>query len=83
MVIVLEQQKHLKYFMEEKNCIVSSLTEEQDEEELNINKLGVYNPRNYVKNPPFYAVVKIMNNIAHCLIYGGSGSNVVSKIVME
>jgi hypothetical protein len=46
MVIVPEQQKHLKYFMEGKTSIVASLTEEQDEEELYVNKLGVYNPRN-------------------------------------
>jgi hypothetical protein len=84
MVIVPEQQKHLKYFMEGKTSTVSSLTEEQNEEEMYINKLGVYNPRNYVKNPPFYVSVKIMDKIAHCcLIDGGFGPNVMSKIIME
>jgi hypothetical protein len=84
MVTVPEQQKHLKDFMEGKASIVSSLTEEQNEEEMYINKLGVYNPRNYVKNPPFYVSVKIMDKIAHCcLIDGGSGPNVMSKIIME
>jgi hypothetical protein len=34
MVIVSKQQKHLKDFMEGKTSIVSSLTKEQDEEEL-------------------------------------------------
>jgi hypothetical protein len=49
-----------------------------------INKVGVYNPRSYVKNPPFYVSSKIMDKIAHCcLIDGGSGPNVMSKIIME
>ena len=39
--------------MEGKISIVSILTKEKDEYELYINELGVYNPRNYVKNPPF------------------------------
>jgi hypothetical protein len=35
-------------------------------------------------NPPFYVFVKIMDKIAHCcLIDGGSGPNVMSKIIME
>jgi hypothetical protein len=49
-----------------------------------INKVDVYNPRIYVKNPPFYVSVNIMDKITHCfLIDGGSGSNVMSKIIME
>ena len=84
MVIVSKQQKHLKDFMEGKAFTVSSLTKEQNEEEMYINKLNVYNPRNYVKNPPFYVSVKIMDKITHCcLIDGGSSPNVMSKIIME
>jgi len=48
MVIVPEQQKHLKDFMEGKASIISGLTEQQNEEEMYINKLGVYNNRNHV-----------------------------------
>jgi hypothetical protein len=84
MVIVLEQLKHLKNFMEGKTSTISNLTKEQDKEELYVNKLGVYNPRYLVKNPPFYVSMKIMDKIAHfCLIDGGSGLNVMSRILME
>jgi hypothetical protein len=39
---------------------------------------------NYVKNPPFYVSVNIMDNFAHCcLIDRGFGPNVMSKIIME
>jgi hypothetical protein len=51
---------------------------------LYINKVVVNNPRSYVKNPPFYVSVKIMDKISHCcLIDGGSGPNVMSNIIME
>jgi hypothetical protein len=70
--------------MEGKNSTIASVFEESDEEKLYIDKVVVNNPRNYVKNPPFYASVKIINKIAHCcLIDGGSGPNVMSKIIME
>jgi len=49
---------------------------------LYINKLGEYNPRNYVKNPPFYISVNIMNKISHCcLIDGEYDPNVMYKII--
>jgi hypothetical protein len=49
-----------------------------------INKLGVYNPRSYAKNTPFYVYVNIMDKISHCcLIDGESGPNVMSMIIME
>ena len=49
-----------------------------------INKLYVYNPRNYVKNPHFCVYVKIMDKIAHwCLVDGGYGPNIMSEISME
>jgi hypothetical protein len=70
--------------MEGKTSTIASLSEESNEEELYINKVVVHNPRSYVKNPPFYVSVKIMDKIAHCcLIDGGSGPNVMSKIIME
>jgi hypothetical protein len=84
MVTFPEQQKHLKDFMEGKASTITSLTEEQNEEEMYIHKLGVYNPRNNVKNPPFYVSINIMDKVAHCCqIYGGSSPNVMSKIIME
>jgi hypothetical protein len=52
MVVVPEQQKHLKQFMEGKASIVSKLFKEVDEEELSINKVGVNNFRHPVTPPP-------------------------------
>jgi hypothetical protein len=76
--------KHLKEFMEGKTSTIASVSEESNEEELYINKVVVNNPRIYVKNPPFYVSVKIMDKISHCcLIDGGSGPNVMSNIIME
>jgi len=70
--------------MEGKNSTIAGLFEESNKEELYIQKVVVYSPRSYVKNPPFYVSVKIMDNISHyCLIDGGSGPNVMSKIIME
>jgi hypothetical protein len=70
--------------MEGKASTVSSLIKEHNEEGMYIDKVGVYNPRNYVKNTPFYVYLKIMDKIAHCcLIDWGSNSNVMSKIIME
>jgi hypothetical protein len=84
MVVVPEQQKHLKNFMEGKNSIVANLSEEVDEEDSPINKVGVHNFRHSIKKTPFCISVKIMDKIAHCsLIDGGSGPSVMSKIIME
>jgi hypothetical protein len=84
MVVIPEQQKHLKQFMEGKYFIVANLSEEVDEEDSSVNKVGVHNFRYPVKNPPFYISVNIMDKIAHCcLIDGGSGPSVMSKIIME
>ena len=61
-----------------------SLSEEVDEDDSSVNKVGVHNFRYPVKNSPFYISVKIMDKIAHCcLIDGGSGPSVMSKIIME
>jgi len=77
-VIVLEQKKHPKTFT------ISSLIENEYEEELHVNKLVVHKPRNPVKNPPFYVSMKIMDKLAHyCVIDGGSGPNAMSRIIME
>jgi hypothetical protein len=84
MVVVPEQHKHLKNFMEGKTSIVSNLSEEVDEEDWYVNKVGVHNFRHPVKNPPFYISVKIMDKISHCcLIDDGSGPSVMLKIIME
>jgi hypothetical protein len=84
MVIVPEQQQHLKNYMEGKTSHVASISEELGEDEPHVNRIGVNNFRNPVKNPPFYISVKIMDRIAHCcLIDGRSGPSVMSKIIME
>jgi hypothetical protein len=84
MVVIPEQQMHLKQFMEGKSYVVANLSEEVNEEDSSVNKVGVHNFRYPVKNPPFYISVKIMDKIAHCcLIDGGSGPSVMSKIIME
>jgi ribonuclease HI len=60
--------------------VVSNLSKEDSF----VNKLGVHNFRYPVKNPPFCISVKIMDKIIHCcLIDGGSGPSVMSKIIME
>jgi hypothetical protein len=84
MVVVLEQQRHLKQFMEGKSSVVANLSEEVNEEDSSVNKVGVHNFRYPVKSPHFYISVNIMDKIAHCcLIDGGSGPSVMSKIIME
>jgi hypothetical protein len=84
MVTIPEQQQHLKNYMEGKTSTIASLSEKHDGDDSHVNKLGVNNFRNSVKNPPFYISVKIMDRIAHCcLIDGGSGPSVMSKIIME
>jgi hypothetical protein len=80
MVVVPKQQKHLKYFMEGKPSTIANISEEDSI----VNKVGVNNFRHPIKNPPFFISVKIMDKISHrCLIEGGSGPSVMSKIIME
>jgi hypothetical protein len=70
--------------MEGKDYVVANLSEEVNEEDSSINKVGVHNFRYHVKNPPFYISVNIMDKIAHCcLIDGVSGPSVMSNIIME
>jgi ribonuclease HI len=70
--------------MEEKSFVVSNLSEEVQEDDSSVNKVGVHNFRYPVKNPPFYIYVKITDNIAHCCLFdGGSGPSVMLKIIME
>jgi hypothetical protein len=84
MVVIPEHQMHLKQFMEGKASVVANIYEEVNKVDSSINEVGVHNFRYPVKNPPFYIFVKIMDNIAHCcLIDGGSGPSVMSKIIME
>jgi hypothetical protein len=74
MVVIPEQQRHLKQFMEGKYFGVFNLYEEVNEEDLSVNKVGVDNFRYLVKNPPFYVSLNITDKITHCfLIDGGSG----------
>jgi hypothetical protein len=84
MVFILEQERHMKQFLEGKYFVVKNLSEEVNEEDSFVKKVGVHNFRYLVKYPPFYIYVKIMDKIAHCcLIDGGSGPSVMSKIIME
>jgi hypothetical protein len=84
MVSILEQERHLKQFMEGKDFVVANLSEEVNEEDSSVNKEGVHKFRYPVKNPLFYISVKIMDKISHCcLIDGGLGPSVMSKIIME
>jgi hypothetical protein len=83
MVVIPEEQKNLKQFMEGKDFIVANLYEEVDEDDSSINKVGVHNFRHPVKKTLFYISVKIMDKIAHCcLIDDGSSPSVISKIIM-
>jgi hypothetical protein len=84
MVVIPEQQMHLEQFMEGKDSIVANLSEEVDEEDSFVNKVGVHKFKYPVKNPPFYIFVKIMDKIAHySLLDGGLGPSVMSNIIME
>jgi hypothetical protein len=53
MVVIPEQQRHIKQFMEGKSFVVANLYEEVDEDDSSINKVGVHNFRYPVKNPLF------------------------------
>jgi hypothetical protein len=57
MVVIHEQQKHLKIFMEGKDSIVANLFEEVDEEDSIVNKVGLHNFRHPVKKSLFYIYV--------------------------
>jgi hypothetical protein len=84
MVVIPEQQIHLKQFIEGKYFVVDNLSEEVNEEDYFVDKVGVHNFRYPAKNIPFYISVKIMDKIPHCcLIDGGLGPSVMSKIIME
>jgi hypothetical protein len=84
MVVVPEKQMRLKQFMEEKDFVVENIYEEVNKEDSSVNKVGVHKFRCPIKNPPFYIYVNIMDKIAHCcLIDGGLGPSVMSKINME
>jgi hypothetical protein len=58
MVSIPEQQMHLNQFMEGKSSVVANLSEEVDEEDSSVNKVGVHNFRYPVKNTPFYILCK-------------------------
>jgi hypothetical protein len=74
----------MKNFMEGKTSIVANLSEEVDEEDSSVNKVGVHNFRHPIKNLLFYISVNIMDKISHyCLIDDGWGPSVMSNIIME
>jgi hypothetical protein len=58
MVVVPEQQMHLKQFMEGKASVVSNISEEVHEEDYFVNKVGVHNFRYPVKKSPFLYLCK-------------------------
>jgi hypothetical protein len=58
MVVVPEQQNHLKNFMEGKSSIIVNLSEEVDEEDSTVNKVGVHNFRYPVKKTPIFHFCK-------------------------
>jgi hypothetical protein len=64
MASVPRKQEHLRSFIEGKTSFVDNLTIEEEEEESSKNKIMVvYNPRNSIRNPPFYVSMKIMDKI--------------------
>jgi hypothetical protein len=64
--------------MYRKTYDIASVYEGSNEVELYINKLVLNNLWHYVKNPPFYVSVKIMDKISnYFLIDGGTGMNVM------
>jgi hypothetical protein len=70
--------------MEGKYFIVANLSEEVNEEDSSVKKLGVHKFRYPVQNLPFYNFGNIMDKISHCcLIDGDSCPSVMSKIIME
>jgi hypothetical protein len=70
--------------MEGKDFFVDNLSEEIDEEDSSINKLGVHKFIHPIKKPSFYISIKVMDNISHwCLIGGGLGPSVMLNIIME
>jgi hypothetical protein len=84
MVVILEQHRHLKHFMEGKDFVVSILSKEVNKEDSSVNKVGIHKFRYPVKNPPFDISVKIMDKIDHCcLIDGDSGTSVMLNIILE
>jgi hypothetical protein len=52
MVVIPKQQMHLKQFMEGKAFVVANLSEEVNEEDSSVNKVGVHKFRYNVNPPP-------------------------------
>jgi hypothetical protein len=53
MVVIPEQQMHLKQFMEGKSSIVPNISKEVVEEDSFVNKVGVHNFRYSIKTSSF------------------------------
>jgi hypothetical protein len=58
MVIAPEQQQHLKNYMEGKTSPIASISKKLNGDESHVNRIGVNNFRNSVKNSPFHISVK-------------------------
>jgi hypothetical protein len=58
MVDVLEQQKHLKKFMEGKTSTIANLSKEVKDKDSSVNKVGVHNFRHPVKKTPIFHFCK-------------------------
>jgi hypothetical protein len=70
--------------MEGKTSNIAHLTEDYDEEESHVNRIGVNKFRRFVNYPRFCISINILDTISHCfLIDGVLGPNVMSKIIME
>ena len=68
MVIVPEQQQHLRDFMEGKTSNIANLTEYHNEEESHVNMICVNKFRGSVNYPPFYIYINILDRISHCCL---------------
>jgi hypothetical protein len=58
MVVVPEQQQHMKYYMEGTTSTFASLYEKHDGDELYVNKLSVNNSSNSVKKSSLLHICK-------------------------
>ena len=54
MVVIPEQQMHLKQFMEGKDYIIANISKDVEEEDSSINKIGVHNIRYPIKKTFLY-----------------------------
>jgi hypothetical protein len=58
MVVVPEQQRYLKQFMEGKAFVVANLSKEVNKEHSSVNKVGAHNFRYPINKSPFLYLCK-------------------------